>query len=99
MPEQLERLWTPHRMSYIAGEDRPAQGYEDPTGCPFCRAPHAEGEDNLVVATGETVYAVLNRYPYNPGTLICPTGHWPTIRSWTAPRPWSWPNSPRSPCG
>lgn len=76
MPEQLERLWTPHRMSYIAGEDRPAQGYEDPTGCPFCRAPAAEAADNLVVATGQTVYAVLNRYPYNPGhLLICPYRH------------------------
>ncbi len=72
-PDGLERLWTPHRMTYIAGDDRPDGGYERPEGCPFCRAP---GEDTLVVARGEHVYAVLNLYPYNPGhLLVCPYRH------------------------
>jgi ATP adenylyltransferase len=68
-PDGLDRLWTPHRLSYIKG-DSPDEG------CPFDRAPHLTGDDNLVVARGEVVYAVLNLYPYNPGhLLICPYRH------------------------
>ena len=74
--DALERLWTPHRMTYISGEDRPAQGYDEPSGCPFCQAPAAAAAESLVVATGVRVFAVLNRYPYNPGHLmICPYRH------------------------
>ena len=75
-PDGLERLWTPHRMTYISGETRPEGGYEKPAGCPFCRAPEAPEAESLVVARGEQVYAVLNRYPYNPGhLLVCPYRH------------------------
>ena len=52
-PDGLERLWTPHRMTYISGETRPEGGYEKPAGCPFCIAPTLPDEDNLVVARGE----------------------------------------------
>lgn len=75
-PDGLQRLWTPHRMVYIGGENKP----EDPTEqqCPFCVAPTRTDEDGLIVARGETVYAVLNLYPYNPGhLLICPYRHIP----------------------
>jgi ATP adenylyltransferase len=72
-PDGLERLWTPHRMAYIAGDDRPDDGYDKPAGCPFCRAP---GTGDLMVARGEHVFVVLNLYPYNPGhLLICPYRH------------------------
>jgi len=72
----LERLWTPHRMAYIAGADQPPQGYEGPGGCPFCAAPTVPTPDSLVVAGGRLVYAVLNRFPYNPGHLmVCPYRH------------------------
>jgi ATP adenylyltransferase len=68
-PDGLDRLWTPHRLAYIKG-DGPDEG------CPFDRAPHLTGDDNLVVARGKVVYAVLNLYPYNPGhLLICPYRH------------------------
>jgi len=74
-PDGLERLWTPHRMTYISGEDRPAEGYDQPSGCPFC-LDAGHGKDKLVVARGERVFAVLNLYPYNPGhLLICPYRH------------------------
>ena len=34
-PDGLERLWTPYRMAYIRGENKPA---DDSAGeCPFCR--------------------------------------------------------------
>lgn len=76
MRDELDRLWTPYRMAYLSGADRPPGGYDAPEGCPFCAAPHAAAADRLVVATGERVYAVLNRYPYNPGHLmVCPYRH------------------------
>jgi ATP adenylyltransferase len=72
----LDRLWTPHRMAYISGADRPEGGYEAPAGCPFCVAPGLDEGESLVVARGEQVFAVLNLYPYNPGhLLVCPYRH------------------------
>lgn len=70
MTDGLERLWTPHRMTYIAGKDQPP-------GCPFCVAPGMT-DGSLVVARGKLVYAILNLYPYNPGhLLVCPYRHVP----------------------
>jgi ATP adenylyltransferase len=75
-PDGLERLWTPHRMAYISGEEAPEGGYEAPSGCPFCLAPGLAEDESLVVARGELVFAVLNLYPYNPGHLmVCPYRH------------------------
>ena len=67
----LERLWTPYRMAYIRGENKPS----DPssTKCPFCRVPTLEDAEGLVVHRGETCFVVLNLYPYAPGHLmVCP---------------------------
>lgn len=62
------RLWTPHRMAYIQGENKPA---DDSAGqCPFCTIPSKSDEDGLLVARGESVYAVLNLFPYNSGHLM-----------------------------
>jgi ATP adenylyltransferase len=74
-PDGFERLWTPHRMVYIQGENKPAgQGADE--GCPFCRVQPLPDDEGLVVARGREVYAVLNLYPYNPGHLmICPYRH------------------------
>ncbi len=74
-PDAFERLWTPHRMVYIAGEDKPT-GDAAGDGCPFCRVQGSDDEQGLVVARGETAFAVLNLYPYNPGHLmVCPYRH------------------------
>ncbi|GAA4433340.1 HIT domain-containing protein [Georgenia halophila] len=74
VPDALERLWTPHRMVYVGGQDKPADDGE--SGCPFCRTPAGDDEEGLVVHRGETGYAVLNLYPYNPGhLLVCPYRH------------------------
>ena len=73
-PDDLERLWTPHRMAYIRGENKPA----DPSSeqCPFCRIPSLEDADGLVVHRGELSFVVLNLYPYSPGHLmVCPYRH------------------------
>ncbi|MGQ0466807.1 MAG: HIT family protein [Sporichthyaceae bacterium] len=70
----FERLWTPHRMAYIKGENR-AEGAE-PAGCPFCRIPGMPDDEGLVLRRGTHAYAVLNLYPYNPGhLLLCPYRH------------------------
>jgi ATP adenylyltransferase len=74
VPDGFQRLWSPHRMAYIKGENR-AVG-TGPEGCPFCRAPGLGDADGLVVARGELVYTVLNLYPYNAGHLmVCPYRH------------------------
>ena len=74
VPDELERLWTPHRMAYIAGENKPADGSAGE--CPFCRIPDRDDAEGLVVHRGELAYAVLNLYPYAPGHLmVCPYRH------------------------
>jgi ATP adenylyltransferase len=68
VPDRLRRLWTPHRMAYIKGEQ--GTGRDDDEGCPFCRIPTLDDREGLVVARGAAVYAVLNLHPYNPGHLM-----------------------------
>ena len=62
-PDRLERIWTPHRMAYV-------RTAVDDEGCPFCAIPSHPDEESLVVARGESAYAVLNLHPYNPGHLM-----------------------------
>lgn len=67
-PDALQRLWTPYRMAYIAGGDQ-TEDRHVPQGCPFC-AMKEPREGDLVVHRGESVFAVLNLHPYNPGHLM-----------------------------
>ncbi|WP_426624268.1 HIT family protein [Leifsonia sp. McL0607] len=70
VPDEFQRLWTPHRMVYIQQGD---PGHE---GCPFCVAPTLGDEDALIVARGKHAYALLNLFPYNSGhLLVCPYRH------------------------
>jgi ATP adenylyltransferase len=73
-PDGLERLWTPYRMPYIQGENKPG---DDSSGqCPFCLIPERPDAEGLIVHRGETAYVVLNLYPYSPGHLmVCPYRH------------------------
>ncbi len=74
MPDAWARLWTPHRMNYLDGENRPQAGNDLP--CPFCRVPTLTDEDGLIVTRGSSVYVVMNLYPYNAGhILICTYRH------------------------
>ncbi|OON82143.1 HIT family protein [Streptomyces tsukubensis] len=68
-PDAFQRLWTPHRMAYIQGENKPS-ATDTGEACPFCAIPSKSDEDGLVVSRGEHVYAVLNLYPYNGGHLM-----------------------------
>ena len=73
-PDALERLWTPYRMAYIRGENKPADASSGE--CPFCRIPALSDEDGLIVHRGDTAYVVLNLYPYSSGHLMaCPYRH------------------------
>lgn len=74
IPDGWARLWAPHRLDYLRGENRPLEG--NGVECPFCRIPTLSDEEALIVHRGETAYVVMNLYPYNPGhLLICAYRH------------------------
>ena len=84
VPDAFARIWTPHRMSYINGESKPAGDPNDPAVCPFCVIPSKTDVDGLVVARGDLVFAVLNLYPYNAGhLLVVPYRHVPDLTDLT----------------
>jgi ATP adenylyltransferase len=65
--DQLQRLWTPWRHSYVTDPDASSNG------CPFCRLPGRgldHDEESLIVHRGTTTFVILNAYPYNPGHLM-----------------------------
>jgi ATP adenylyltransferase len=75
VPDGFQRLWTPHRMAYLGGQDKPTD-QEPGEGCPFCRMPTLPDEEGLIVGRGEVAFVVLNLYPYNSGhVLVCPYRH------------------------
>lgn len=67
MSDHLQRLWTPYRMAYVTGASTSGR---DGGACPLCAIPDLPYEESLVVARGQTTYAVLNLHPYNPGHLM-----------------------------
>lgn len=74
VPDAFSRLWTPYRMAYIKGENKPDDAGE--ATCPFCLIPQRDDADGLVVHRGEFNYVVMNLYPYAPGhLLVCPYRH------------------------
>ena len=74
IPDAWQRLWAPHRMEYLTGDNRPLPGNE--IECPFCRIPTLSDEDGLIVARGKEAYVVMNLYPYNAGhLLVCAYRH------------------------
>ena len=66
----MERLWTPWRMEYI-------KSGTSGDGCIFCELPEAgDDEASLILAREGRAFAVLNKYPYNPGHLmVAPLRH------------------------
>lgn len=80
LAQRLERLWAPHRMAYVTGDG----AQTDDSGCPFCSIPAQDDATGLVVARSESVYAVLNLHPYNPGHLmVVPYRHVPDLEDLT----------------
>ena len=73
VPDEFQRLWTPHRMAYIQAGPGPLKH-----DCPFCAAPEMSDEDGLIVHRGRSAYVLLNLFPYNSGhLLVCPYRHVP----------------------
>lgn len=71
VPDEFQRLWTPHRMVYINKGQQPKKD-----DCPFCVAPSMSDEDSLIVARGKHAFVLLNLFPYNSGhVLVCPYRH------------------------
>jgi len=74
MPDGWQRLWAPHRLEYLRGENRPLAGND--VACPFCRILTLSDEAGLIVHRGVSAYVVMNLYPYNPGhLLVCANRH------------------------
>ena len=78
----MERLWSPWRLPYVTGTDRP-------DGCIFCdpvgTLPPDSSRDELVLVHGRLCYVILNLYPYNNGhLLVVPNRHVATLASTTA---------------
>ena len=74
MPDGWQRLWAPHRLEYLRGENRPLEGNQ--VQCPFCRTPTLNDEEGLIVHRGVSAFVVMNLYPYNPGhLLVCTYRH------------------------
>lgn len=70
VPDEFQRLWTPHRMVYIN------QGQPTRDECPFCLAPSMSDEESLIVARGTHAFVLCNLFPYNSGhLLVCPYRH------------------------
>lgn len=71
VPDEYQRLWTPHRLVYIEQGQQP-----NADECPFCLAPDMSDDDGLIVHRGKTAFVLLNLYPYNSGhLLVCPYRH------------------------
>jgi ATP adenylyltransferase len=74
MPDGWQRLWAPHRLEYLRGENRPLAG--NGVECLFCRILTLSDEAGLIVHRGVSAYVVMNLYPYNPGhLLVCANRH------------------------
>jgi ATP adenylyltransferase len=65
IPDGFQRLWTPHRITYIE-----RGGAAPGDACVFCTAPTLSDEQALIVHRGELAYALLNLFPYNSGHLL-----------------------------
>jgi ATP adenylyltransferase len=59
----MEHLWAPWRIRYILGEKE--------SGCFFCNdSQSSDDAKSHVLIRERNCFALLNRYPYNPGHLM-----------------------------
>jgi ATP adenylyltransferase len=66
----MDYLWTPWRYQYVTSTGKPDR-------CVLCAAAEsADDRETLVVHRGESVFVILNRYPYTNGhVMIVPYRH------------------------
>ena len=70
MPDGWQRLWAPHRLEYLRGENRPLEGND--VACPFCRIPSLPDEERyeiseLTAHAMKTIRSVSNPEGFNLG--------------------------------
>jgi len=66
----MDHLYTPWRMSYIKGLEKPSEG------CVFCNKVNCDDDQEYVLARSHYVYVTLNRFPYSNGHLmVVPYAH------------------------
>jgi ATP adenylyltransferase len=59
----MDKLWAPWRIEYV--------GKPQEEGCIFCEKPKQNRDrENLIVKRGETVFVMLNAFPYSNGHLM-----------------------------
>jgi ATP adenylyltransferase len=83
----MDHLWSPWRMRYLRGQERPATAPLGGGGCIFCDKPAQDRDaENLIVHRGERAFVILNLYPYNNGHLmIVPYTHAPSLEQLDTP--------------
>ena len=85
-PRGLERLWSPWRMSYVAGAPggpkrgarrrltgatKPRRRVKRDEDCLFCRVGASRDDrENLVLVRRPNALLMLNRFPYNPAHVM-----------------------------
>ncbi|MFH1761408.1 MAG: HIT domain-containing protein, partial [bacterium] len=71
----MDRLYAPWRAPYLKIVDKKK------TECVFCAMPQKQQDaKHNILYRGKTVYAVMNKYPYNNGhMLVVPFRHLPEI--------------------
>ncbi len=74
----MNKLWAPWRISYISNAKKQK-------GCIFCAAAKSNADKkNLVLFRSGSVFAILNKYPYNNGHLmVSPYRHIKDLKSFT----------------
>lgn len=70
-------IWAPWRSEYILGPKE--------KGCIFCnRIKRKSDTKDLIVYRGETIFVILNRFPYNSGhAMVVPCRHLSTLHKLT----------------
>lgn len=69
-PSQVNGSAPASGTSDVETADQMAQDAQQRSQDPFVAAPQGSDEDGLIIARGDTVYALLNLYPYNNGHLM-----------------------------
>lgn len=58
----MKRIWAPWRIEYIRKKDE--------KGCIFCDKPKMNDRNELILSRGESVFTLMNLYPYTNGHLL-----------------------------
>ena len=74
----MDKLWAPWRINYISTAKKQK-------GCLFCAAAKSSADkQNLILFRSRSVFAILNKYPYNNGHLmISPYRHIKDLKSFS----------------